>query len=1015
MFGGGNTAFGRQSTQFSGGMNTLGQSNSGGFSGNTGGAFGGGGFGAGGGGILRSSPNQGAGSAFGGGNSGGFGGGFQSQNQSFGSPQTGNTGFGNTTGGAFGANRNNLSINTQQPVGFGGSQMGGGTGFGMSNTGTFGNQNKLGGTSGMGQGMGTSGFGMNNNMGNTMNNTMGGGGFGTPMNNTFGNQSSPGMGVNQPAPIGTSQYNPQNPLTVKDKVNHPTNKGKQTQVDNPFYHVCGSVQNNYTGYASKSQEELRWEDVQMKNGVMNPPQYGNTQQSGGLGGVMGLGNTSKPGGFGNTGFGQTTTNQQSPFGATNNTGLGLNAQQPTATTGFGGFGSNAGGFGAGAPQSGGFAASGFGANAQANTQASPFGGGATNTGFGGIGQTSNTTGAFGSFGANNNAKPTGFGQLGATNTQTTSPGFGTGAATGFGTGGAAAGFGTGTATSFGPAGANKTFGAASGTPGGFGATAPSHFGAAATPGTSGGFGAAPAGNFAGFGNAAPAAGGFGLGATSQPGALGAFGTAKPAPFGSPAASAPAFNFNPGGAASNQSAAPNTGAFGNIGAFNLGAGTLGSSTGALGGFNAGGALGSTVNAIGANPMQQQQIQQQQQQLNLQQQQQFVNPMISIKDKVTSLRSKAKKLSDTQSKDIPSTALVTSKYNDLHAGGSLRGGLPMPMGSNARMTPRGKQATTPLSNQKTLSSSMMSNVTKASSTFTSPDAFMGRSVRRLVIDSSSISAGNDSWVNKLLPQRVGTPSDRPETEDLPEPWNNRTNGDERDINNPPGSGEPWSDMKYQEEAYDSRSNSPEQRFQPSPEAMRGGSGIIGGSATKNINNVNNDKDNNDSNSVGKKKNNYDDTEINPNAPKLTNRNYKLTPSLDVLKMMTDDELSCVRNFTIARRDETDHNSLVAEIEWLDEVDLRGVNLDDIVQMSHMEVAIYEDSSYKPLHGEELNKPCKVTFYRVLPKKNQSTEQALKKWKKAIEKDGAKIISYDEFSKYDIDGPPIGRLVFQTIKWC
>jgi len=284
-------------------------------------------------------------------------------------------------------------------------------------------------------------------------------------------------------------------------------------------------------------------------------------------------------------------------------------------------------------------------------------------------------------------------------------------------------------------------------------------------------------------------------------------------------------------------------------------------------------------------------------------------------------------------------------------------------------------------------------------------MGRSVRRLVIDSSSISAGTDSWVNNLLPQRVGALSDRPETVDSPESWNNRINDDERDTNRSPGGVETWTDANARDEICDNRFNSPEQRFFPSPEAVRGNNGDGGLEKKITNNNVNSNED----------EKNDDDFEINPNAPKMTKPGYKLKPSLSVLKMMTDEELSCVRDFTIERRDETDYNSLVAEIEWLEGVDLRGVNLDEIVQMGHMEVAVYEDSDKKPLLGEELNKPCKVSLYRVLPKKNLTLAKQMEKWKKQIEKDGTRILSYDEYSKYDYDGPPIGKLVFQTPKWC
>jgi len=211
---------------------------------------------------------------------------------------------------------------------------------------------------------------------------------------------------------------------------------------------------------------------------------------------FGSGTTVQPasGGFG--GFGASTSQPNTGFGAAATT-------QPS--TGFGGFGSTAsqpsagfGGFGTTTTTQ---ASTGFGGFGAATTQTSTsFGGfGATSqpsTGFGGFGTTTTQTGGFAGFGSSTSQPSTGFGGFGSTSTQ---------AGTGFG------GFGS-------TSQANTGFG-------GFGATSQGGFG---------GFGTSVANKPTGFGAT------FGAGTSSSFGASNTGGGL----FGAPAAAAPAQTADP---------------------------------------------------------------------------------------------------------------------------------------------------------------------------------------------------------------------------------------------------------------------------------------------------------------------------------------------------------------------------------------------------------------------------------------------------------------------------------------
>lgn len=89
--------------------------------------------------------------------------------------------------------------------------------------------------------------------------------------------------------------------------------------------------------------------------------------------------------------------------------------------------------------------------------------------------------------------------------------------------------------------------------------------------------------------------------------------------------------------------------------------------------------------------------------------------------------------------------------------------------------------------------------------------------------------------------------------------------------------------------------------------------------------------------------------------------IEPSLLELSRLTEEQLSQVPNFKVS-------NSY-GKITFLKPVDLRGINLDDVIMIKHKKIEIYPSSKYDsiPAVGEGLNQPAILEYYQwPLPNK-------------------------------------------------
>ncbi|CAM9508391.1 unnamed protein product [Chrysoparadoxa australica] len=142
-----------------------------------------------------------------------------------------------------------------------------------------------------------------------------------------------------------------------------------------------------------------------------------------------------------------------------------------------------------------------------------------------------------------------------------------------------------------------------------------------------------------------------------------------------------------------------------------------------------------------------------------------------------------------------------------------------------------------------------------------------------------------------------------------------------------------------------------------------------------------------------------------PILTGEGYYTVPAMSVLSKWSDSDLAHVKDFKIGKEG-------CGSIEWLESVDIRGINLDELVQISHKHAAVYDniDPADKPPVGEGLNKPTIITLLDVFAKEGKEDGYEHKLARSAA-KNGADHESYDaasgtwvfrtyHFSRYGID---------------
>ena len=116
-------------------------------------------------------------------------------------------------------------------------------------------------------------------------------------------------------------------------------------------------------------------------------------------------------------------------------------------------------------------------------------------------------------------------------------------------------------------------------------------------------------------------------------------------------------------------------------------------------------------------------------------------------------------------------------------------------------------------------------------------------------------------------------------------------------------------------------------------------------------------------------------------LTKPQYFTIPPLKRLRRMSDEDLKAVERLVIGRKD-------AGEVAFIDAIDLRGMCLDDIVDIDKGRIQVYglPGGAARPLLDRGLNKPALLTFRRMQPK--QKDARSIARFKAKLMDHAAKL---------------------------
>ena len=122
-----------------------------------------------------------------------------------------------------------------------------------------------------------------------------------------------------------------------------------------------------------------------------------------------------------------------------------------------------------------------------------------------------------------------------------------------------------------------------------------------------------------------------------------------------------------------------------------------------------------------------------------------------------------------------------------------------------------------------------------------------------------------------------------------------------------------------------------------------------------------------------------------PIISKSGYNINPSLAEIARYTEEEMKHVKNFSIYNQ--------FGRITFEDEVSLYDAKLDDIFNISHGEISIYENDIIKPKIGEGFNKPAIITLYGILPDNDfNNVNNFIGIVKQRVSEFNGEFISYD-----------------------
>lgn len=121
-----------------------------------------------------------------------------------------------------------------------------------------------------------------------------------------------------------------------------------------------------------------------------------------------------------------------------------------------------------------------------------------------------------------------------------------------------------------------------------------------------------------------------------------------------------------------------------------------------------------------------------------------------------------------------------------------------------------------------------------------------------------------------------------------------------------------------------------------------------------------------------------------PRLGNNDLVISPNLQALERLTSTELSAVSDFCVSNRH--------ARVEFLAPVDLRNVQLDCVVHLGRKTVEMYPGRAEKPLPGQGLNQPARITYFDFKYPPLDKQDEFMQRLQASVEEKGAELLAAD-----------------------
>jgi len=140
--------------------------------------------------------------------------------------------------------------------------------------------------------------------------------------------------------------------------------------------------------------------------------------------------------------------------------------------------------------------------------------------------------------------------------------------------------------------------------------------------------------------------------------------------------------------------------------------------------------------------------------------------------------------------------------------------------------------------------------------------------------------------------------------------------------------------------------------------------------------------------------EDVTIQPDIPRHSDKNLELGyykeksdfeagKEMESLENLGSEELKKLKYFTVSHPE-------FGSVIWLEPVNVKGVDLNEIVEFGHKQIKFYE-SQKRPPPGTKLNKRTRITLRNIGPSKKSRMKKYESKLRATNESVGAKFISW------------------------